>query len=175
VGLTAAGFWALSRDAGTASVNIDELAQSFTTLNQRQLELRRFDLEDEVKRLEDQARESGQILRTMEADVAAVFEDAAKGVNITAQELENARRALLEQQEAHANNSAELDRARTLLDQVVTRLRDMDAAARGAAGGVLALNEAMTNEAGAKYLERLASQAITAGLKTQREERQGGE
>ena len=152
IGLTGAAFISMGRDADQASMDLDGLAQSFRTLSQEKLDLRRFDLEDEVKLLEDRARESGQILQGLENDVAALYERAAQGANITAEELENARRALLEQRDAHDTNSMALDRARTLLDQVVQHLNNLRGASLGAAGATNALNQAMFSEAGEKYL-----------------------
>lgn len=47
---------------------------------------------------------------------------------------------------------------------------ELNASARAAAGGVGTLNDALTetDEAGARYLQRITDQSITAGLKTQR-------
>src|SRR5690606_25207470 len=79
-----------------------------------------------------------------------------QGANITSAELENVKRTILEQEVAHEKNSAALDKARLLLDQVVGRLRDLELAARGAAGGVDGLNRAMGfTEAGEKYLAQI--------------------
>lgn len=156
VGLAATAFMTMGSSANAASKDIDGLSASLNELNKEQLQLRQFDIQDKVEALERQATESADILIGLENDYAAVQESAARGFNITAKELENAKRALLEHGAAHGELHGKLDRARELLDQTVHALHNLDSASRGAAGGVRGLNAAMAfTEAGEKYLAQI--------------------
>jgi len=165
-GLTAAAFLTMGRDARTAATDVDALTESLDTYNRRQLESAAFNLENELVELSKQAEGHGQILRGLINDYDGLT--ARYGENYEG--LRNVRQAIRDEEEALEAVISTIAKKSPLLAEITQRLWDMDAASRGAAGGVETLNEAMTNEAGKTYLERLADQAITAGLKTQREQ-----
>src|SRR5690606_6132618 len=127
-GLAAAAFLTMGRDARSAATDIDELAASIGTLSQRQLGLKQFELEEGIEQLEKRAVDSHAILTGLQNDVKELSRLQAEGYNITAREMDNAQRALLEEQEAYDKINAELDRKRDLYDQIVGRLREMTSA-----------------------------------------------
>lgn len=153
-GLTAAAFLAMGRDARTAATDVDALTESLDTYNRRQLESAAFNLENDLVELNRQAEEHGQILRTLNADYEALTERYGENY----EGLRNVRQAIREEEESLESVIATIAKKSPLLAQITQRLWDMDAASRGAAGGVEALNQAMHSEAGEKYLAQLQSQ-----------------
>src|SRR5690606_15894214 len=98
--------------------------------------------------------EHGQILRTLNADYEALTERYGENY----EGLRNVRQAIREEEEALETVIATIAKKSPLLAEITQRLWDMDAASRGAAGGVEALNQAMHSEAGEKYLAQLQGQ-----------------
>lgn len=173
VAITAAGvaasFLALGGNAKAATVDLDNLSTSMSKLSEKQLELQQINLQENIGQLEKNFNDSGAALRLFQNDLDELSKAAANGANITTQELENVRRAVLEQAVAHEENAAALDKTRGVLDQVIQKIKEFKREAAGA-GGPLVESVAKTSDEAARYLERLSGQAITAGLKTQTEQ-----
>ncbi len=165
LGITAAAFLAMGRDADISSSDIDQLAQSLNTLNREQIALRRQQADEMFQTLTAEADDAARALAAVERDYAAMHERMEQGRGVTPEELQNVNKTLVELRAELADANQRVEQAR----EVQNRLAE---AARNAAGGVQTLNDALaqTDQAGKTYLDRLQGQSIVAGLKTQREQ-----
>lgn len=158
-------FTGMGGGARTASADIDELTRSLESLNREQLAFRQQQAEEKLAALQDEAALAARELQALEKDYGELVKMFEAGRGVDAEGLENVNRTLVEQRARVADANQEVEKARGVLE----RLNEQ---ARATAGGITTLNDALakTNEAGKSYLERLSDQAITAGLKTQREQ-----
>ncbi len=171
-GLVGASFLAMGRNAEAAAVDVGELTKSLDTMSQRALESAQYELENEVQRLETEAETTARALRTMQSDLAALTEVAARGNEYVAERLRDVQHEVRLLEGEHESLNEDLQTASDRLGQVNARLQALGDGAQGAAAGVSTLDDALneTSASAEKYLERLESRALLAGITTVRGE-----
>lgn len=84
-------------NAAAAAPDVDKLTDSIDKLTAVQLENRKLQAQDAIGQLRKKAIESGDAVRGLEKDFEALTEAQARGAKISAEELGNVKRAIVEQ------------------------------------------------------------------------------
>lgn len=130
VASAAVGFLTFGNNADKASGQVDGLTESVEKLGTAQLSLRQQQAAEQVEALERAAREAGSAVQGVEKDIAALEKQLGKGVS--AAELENANKALVEQKAEQERVNEALERARDTHKQVNAEIERRKSIAAGA-------------------------------------------
>lgn len=151
VGLTAAAFIAMGSDARAATSDIVGLATATDKLTRAQLESAKFKADDVLAQRKKDAEEASIALAGVQKDYEALEEAFQQGRGVTAEELQNVNRTLVEQQ-------AELDKAGQRLAEAQKHADALAQAMDRLSGSASNANDELANTR-AEWLAKYATQA----------------